>query len=57
VVAGLSALVFAESLIDLQLDLGDLDGGSGRLGLGRYRSGRTGEPVVDQLLGIVLSDS
>jgi len=43
----LSALFFVVLGVDILLDLSDLDGGSGRLGLGRDRSRRTGEPVVD----------
>jgi hypothetical protein len=42
---------------DIQFYLSDLDGGSGRFSFGRDRSGGTGEPVVDELLGVVLSDS
>ena len=42
---------------DIQFYLSDLNGGSGRFGFGRDRSGRTGEPVVDELLGVVFSDS
>lgn len=42
---------------DIQFYLSDLDGSSGRFSFGRDRSGGTGEPVVDELLGVVLSDS
>ena len=42
---------------DIQFYLSDLDGGSGRFSFGRDRSGGSGEPVVDELLGVVLSDS
>jgi hypothetical protein len=42
---------------DIQFYLSDLDGGSGRFSFGGDRSGGAGEPVVDELLGVVLSDS
>jgi hypothetical protein len=38
-------------------DLSDLDGSSGRLSLGGDGGRRSSEPVVDELLGVVLSDS
>lgn len=42
---------------DVQFYLCDLNGSSGRFGFGGDGSRGTGEPVVDELLGIVLSDS
>jgi hypothetical protein len=42
---------------DVQLDLGNLDGSDGRFGLAGDGSGRAGQPVRDELLGIVLADS
>jgi hypothetical protein len=41
----------------IPLDLGDADGGRGRLGDGGDGGGGASKPVVDQTLGVVLADS
>jgi hypothetical protein len=56
VVAGGQLTVRSQSRSS-QFDLSDLDGCGGRLGFGGDGSRRACEPVVDELLGVVFTDS
>ena len=43
--------------MDSPLNLSDLDGSDRGFGLARDRNGGTGQPVGEELLGVVLADS